>query len=62
MKLLITEDEHQLSDSIVSYLAKDDYLCEQAFSFGEAIDNVETHEYDCILLNLMLPGGANSTY
>ncbi len=27
MKLLIIEDEHQLSDSIVSYLSKEDYLC-----------------------------------
>lgn len=58
MKLLIIEDEHQLSDSIVSYLAREDYLCEQAFSFGEAIDKVETYEYDCILLDLMLPGGS----
>ena len=32
MKLLIVEDERELSDSIVSFLCREDYLCEQAFS------------------------------
>lgn len=58
MKLLIIEDERQLSDSIVSYLGKEDYLCEQAFTFSEAMMKVGVYEYDCILLDLMLPGGS----
>ena len=58
MKLLIIEDEHQLSDSIVSYLNREDYLCEQTFTFGEAMMKVGVYEYDCILLDLMLPGGS----
>ena len=57
MKLLIVEDERELSDSIVSFLCREDYLCEQAFSFAEATMKVELYEYDCILLDLMLPGG-----
>ena len=57
MKLLIVEDERELSDSIVSFLCQEDYLCEQAFSFAEAAMKVELYEYDCILLDLMLPGG-----
>ena len=57
MKLLIIEDEHQLSDSIVSYLSKEDYLCEQTFTFDEAMMRVGVYDYDCILLDLMLPGG-----
>lgn len=57
MKLLIIEDERQLSDGIVSYLNREDYLCEQAFTFHEAMAKVEEYEYDCILLDLMLPGG-----
>ena len=57
MKLLIVEDERELSDSIVSFLCREDYLCEQAFSFAEAAMKVELYEYDCILLDLMLPGG-----
>ena len=58
MKLLIVEDEKELSDSIVSYLGKEDYLCEQAFTFDEAMLKVGVYEYDCILLDLMLPGGS----
>lgn len=57
MKLLIIEDERLLSDSIVSYLRHEDYLCEQAFTFSEAMMKVGVYEYDCILLDLMLPGG-----
>ncbi len=58
MKLLIIEDERQLSDSIVSFLSREDYLCEQAFTFATAMSKVELYEYDCILLDLMLPGGS----
>ena len=58
MKLLIIEDEKELSDSIVSYLGKEDYLCEQAFTFDEAMLKVGVYEYDSILLDLMLPGGS----
>jgi Response regulators consisting of a CheY-like receiver domain and a winged-helix DNA-binding domain len=57
MKLLIIEDEKELSDSIVAYLNMEHYLCEQAFSFREAMSKVTIYEYDCILLDLMLPGG-----
>lgn len=57
MKLLIIEDEKALSDSIVSYLSHDDYLCEQAFTFDEAMEKTCAYEYECILLDLMLPGG-----
>lgn len=57
MKLLIIEDEHQLSDSVVSYLGKEDYLCEQAFTYAEGMMRVGVYEYDCILLDLTLPGG-----
>ena len=57
MKILIIEDEKQLSDSIVSFLGQEEYLCEQAFSYMEAAGKIEVYEYDCILLDLMLPGG-----
>lgn len=58
MKLLIVEDERQLSDDIVSYLSQEDYLCQQAFTHDEAMERVSLYEYDCVLLDLMLPGGS----
>lgn len=57
MKLLIIEDERELSDSIVAYLSSENYLCEQAFTCNEAKEKVELYDYDCVLLDLMLPGG-----
>ena len=58
MKLLIIEDERQLSDDIVNFLVREDYLCEQAFTYNDALMKVGVYEYDCILLDLMLPDGS----
>lgn len=57
MKLLIIEDERTLSQNIANYLSKEDYWCEQAYTFDDAIEKVTLYDYDCILLDLMLPGG-----
>lgn len=57
MKLLIIEDERELSDSIVAFLSSENYQCEQAFSYHEAYTKVGLYDYDCVLLDLMLPGG-----
>lgn len=57
MKILVVEDERKLSDTIVAYLGGGGYLCEQAFTFNEAMVKVGMYDYDCILLDLMLPGG-----
>lgn len=57
MKILIIEDEPELAKSISDYLAGENYLCEFAASFHEALEKVTTYEYNCILLDLMLPGG-----
>lgn len=57
MKILIIEDERSLSDSIVAYLSSEKYLCEQAFTYSDAKMKVNLYEYDCVLLDLMLPGG-----
>lgn len=55
--MLIIEDERRLSDSICKYLESQDYLCEQAFTFADAKMKAVVYDYDCILLDLMLPGG-----
>lgn len=57
MKLLIVEDEAHLSDCIVRYLCHEDYLCEQVFTYNDAMIRVGVYEYDCVLLDLMLPDG-----
>lgn len=57
MKILIIEDEKPLSDSMVSYLSKESYLCETAFGLISAKEKITLFEYDCILLDIMLPDG-----
>lgn len=57
MKILIIEDEKALSDSIKDYLGEEKYLCEQAFTFHQARMMAGSSDYDCILLDLMLPDG-----
>lgn len=47
-----------MSDSIVSFLSTENYLCERAFTFDEALSKIHLYEYDCILLDLTLPGGS----
>lgn len=57
MKLLIIEDEAELSRSMAAYLSGENYLCEFAATFQQAQDKIALYTYDCILLDLMLPGG-----
>lgn len=57
MKILVIEDEKQLAASIGEYLSYENYLCEYAYTFAEAIEKIQLYQYDCILLDLMLPGG-----
>jgi DNA-binding response OmpR family regulator len=57
MKLLIVEDEPELLESMTGYLSLEDYTCESAVTYREALEKMEVYEYDCILLDIMLPGG-----
>ncbi len=58
MKVLIIEDEKALSESIATYLKGQDYICEIATDFKTAIEKTELYDYDCILLDITLPGGS----
>ena len=57
MKILIIEVEKALSESIATYLKGEDYICETAADFKTARQKTEQFEYDCILLDINLPGG-----
>lgn len=61
MKILIIEDEIELAKSISEYLSGESYLCEFAATFSDAMNKIETFQYDCILLDIMLPGGSGLT-
>ena len=57
MKILIVEDEIELARDIMHYLNNEHFLCELAQNFPSALEKIQLHEYDCILLDLMIPGG-----
>lgn len=61
MKILLIEDEHDLAQSIMEYLSKQDYLCEHAANYRNAVERITLYDYDCILLDLMLPDGDGLT-
>lgn len=57
MKILIIEDEPELAKGIVEYLSEENYLCEVASTFKEAMKKIDAFSYDCILLDITLPDG-----
>lgn len=57
MKILIIEDEIEIASSIKSYLKTNDIYCETASTYQSALDKIISYDYDCILLDLMLPDG-----
>ncbi len=57
MKILLIEDEKEISNSIKSYLKTNDIICEVTQKVQDALEKIASYEYDCILLDLMLPDG-----
>ncbi len=57
MKILIIEDEPSLRGSMQTFLERERYVVETAENFHRAIDKIGDYDYDCILLDVMLPDG-----
>jgi len=58
VKVLIIEDEPELAGSMIDYLSGQQYICELASNYSQAQAKISAYQYDCILLDLMLPGGS----
>jgi DNA-binding response OmpR family regulator len=58
LKLLIIEDEDSLNQSMVDFLSASGYLCESVTDYYQAVEKIELFDYDCIVLDIMLPGGS----
>ena len=57
-KILIIEDEPALRELIQRSLEKERFVVETAGDFDSALEKIEVYDYDCILLDIMLPGGS----
>ncbi len=57
MKILIVEDEPSLRELIQRSLEKERYITETTDNFKTALQKIEVYDYDCVLLDIMLPDG-----
>jgi DNA-binding response OmpR family regulator len=58
MKILIIEDEKKLAENIATYLCSEQFTCEIAHDYYEAIEKIHVYEYACIILDITLPRGS----
>lgn len=61
MKILVVEDEDSLRETIIRSLEKERYTVESAATFNEAGMKLNDYDYDCVILDIMLPGGSGLT-
>ena len=57
MKVLVVEDEIKLQETIVEFLENENMIVESASNFKQALVKIISFDYDCILLDMMLPDG-----
>lgn len=58
MKILIVEDEQGLREVIRESLEKEKYIVETAHDYTSGIDKIGSYDYDCVLIDIMLPNGS----
>ena len=55
MRLLLAEDEKSLSKALTSILTKNNYSVDAVFDGDEAESYIMTGDYDCVILDVMMP-------
>lgn len=58
MKILIIEDEMELCKTLADSLQKERFVVETADDYATAAEKMAIYDYDCILLDIMLPDGS----
>lgn len=58
MKILVVEDERSLRDMVCESLERERFVVEIADDYHTAMEKINDYDYDCILLDIMLPGGS----
>jgi len=56
MKLLVAEDHAKLARSIATGLREEGYSVDLTFDGNEAAHLLASNQYDCVILDIMLPG------
>lgn len=55
MRLLLAEDEEELSQALAAVLRHNNYSVDTVFDGEEALDYLEGQEYDGVILDIMMP-------
>ena len=55
MKILIVDDEVKIREVVSEYAKAMDYECDQASNGLDAIEKVRNGNYDCVILDIMMP-------
>lgn len=55
MRLLLAEDERSLSRAIIAILQKNNYSADAVYNGKEALEYLETGNYDGVILDIMMP-------
>lgn len=58
MKILIVEDDKDLREILTEFLEKERYTVSRAEDYKTALMKISDYDYDCILLDIMLPDGS----
>ena len=59
MKLLLIEDERELALTVQDFLQGEGYVVEWAADFPTADEKAALYEYDCLIVDINLPGGGS---
>lgn len=55
MRLLLAEDEKELNTALATVLRRNNYTVDCAYDGEEALDFIDSNEYDGVILDIMMP-------
>ncbi|MBR3227559.1 MAG: response regulator transcription factor [Erysipelotrichaceae bacterium] len=55
LKLLIVDDEIKIREVVKEYAIVNNYSCDEASNGKEAVEMVRANDYDCVILDIMMP-------
>ena len=61
MRILFAEDEKALSKALTTILERNNYSVDAVFDGQAALEYLEADNYDCVILDIMMPKVDGST-
>ena len=58
MKILIIEDEKGMRETLETFFVQQKFVVETAHDFDSGLSKLSVYDYDCVMLDITLPGGS----